>query len=51
LFTPAFSIQIPGFATNAFLNYSPEQTGNLSAGVLGLVLNDALDQQRAGIIP
>jgi AcrR family transcriptional regulator len=49
--TDTFILQMSGFATNAFLNYSTEQTGNLSAGVLWLVLNDALDQQRAGIIP
>jgi AcrR family transcriptional regulator len=49
--TDTFILQMSGFATNAFLNYTPEQTGNLSAGVLWLVLNDALDQQRAGIIP
>jgi AcrR family transcriptional regulator len=49
--TDTFVLHMSGFATNAFLNYSTEQTGNLSAGVLWLVLNDALDQQRAGIIP
>ena len=46
-----FILHMSGFATNAFLNYSTDQTGNLSAGVLWLVLNDALDQQRAGVIP
>ncbi|MFY9783525.1 MAG: TetR/AcrR family transcriptional regulator [Acidimicrobiales bacterium] len=46
-----FILNMSGFATNAFLNYTAEQTGRLSAGVLWLVLNDALDQQRSGIIP
>ncbi len=49
--TDTFILHMSGFATNAFLNYSTDQTGNLSAGVLWLVLNDALDQQRAGVIP
>jgi AcrR family transcriptional regulator len=49
--TDTFILHMSGFATNAFLDYSTDQTGNLSAGVLWLVLNDALDQQRAGIIP
>jgi AcrR family transcriptional regulator len=46
-----FVLHMSGFATNAFLNYTAEETGRLSAGVLWLVLNDALDQQRSGIIP
>jgi AcrR family transcriptional regulator len=49
--TDTFILHMSGFATNAFLEYTSEQTGNLSAGVLWLVLNDALDQQREGIIP
>jgi|SRR5271168_3853099 len=49
--TDTFILQMSGFATNGFLNYSAEQTGNLSAGILWLVLNDALEQQRTGVIP
>jgi AcrR family transcriptional regulator len=48
--TDTFILHNSGFATNAFMGYSAEQTGNLSAGVLWLVLNDALDQQRSGVL-
>jgi hypothetical protein len=44
-----FILHNSGFAINAFLDYRADHTGRLSAGVLWLVLNDALDQQRSGV--
>jgi AcrR family transcriptional regulator len=42
----AFSQQVSGFATYALPGYSPQETGQLSARILWLVLGAALEEQR-----
>ncbi len=42
----AFSMNLSGFATNSLPHYSAEETGRLSAHLLWLVLDIALEEQR-----
>lgn len=44
----AFSMNLSGFATNSLPHYSAEETGRLSAHLLWLVLDVALEEQRRG---
>lgn len=43
-----FSMNLSGFATNALPYYSAEETGRLSARILWLALDVALEEQRRG---
>jgi AcrR family transcriptional regulator len=43
-----FSMNLSGFATNSLPHYSAEETGRLSARILWLALDVALEEQRRG---